>query len=115
MADGDPALKPILSQVSELAIPVVVLGEYLYGIAQSRNRARYEKWLSGVIADCRVLRLDEETAAEYAKLRGERKRQGLRIPANGIWIAALARQHAMAVLSRDEHFDFVPKLRRIGW
>jgi len=115
MADGDPALQAILSQADQLAIPVIVLGEYRYGIAQSRNHARYEKWLSGVIADCRVLRVDAGTAAEYANLRGELKRKGRPIPGNDIWIAALARQHAMAVLSRDEHFDFVPKLRRIGW
>jgi predicted nucleic acid-binding protein len=32
-----------------------------------------------------------------------------------VWIAALARQHALPILSRDRHFDFVPGLRRIGW
>jgi len=30
-------------------------------------------------------------------------------------IAALACQHAMPVLSRDQHFDFVPKVKRIAW
>lgn len=115
MAGGDPALEPILSQANELAIPVIVLGEYRYGIAQSRNRARYEKWLREVIAGCRVLRVDEGTAAEYANIRGELRRRGRPIPGNDVWIAALARQHAMAVLSRDEHFDFVPGLSRVAW
>lgn len=115
MADGDPKLEPVLTTASELAIPVIVLGEYRYGIAQSRNRARYEKWLKELVAICRVLRVDEVTAGEYAHIRGELKRGGRPIPGNDVWIAALARQYAMPVLSRDEHFDLVPKVKRIGW
>ena len=34
---------------------------------------------------------------------------------NDIWIAALARQHAMPVLSRDRHFDFIPGIQRLEW
>ncbi len=37
------------------------------------------------------------------------------IPANDAWIAALALQHRMPVLSRDEHFDAVPGLYRESW
>jgi predicted nucleic acid-binding protein len=32
-----------------------------------------------------------------------------------IWIAALAEQHGMEVVTRDAHFDRVPGIRRIGW
>ena len=71
MADGDPKLEPILTRVSELAIPVIVLGEYRYGIALSRNRLRYEKWLAEVVSNCRILRVDEATAGHYADIRGE--------------------------------------------
>jgi len=102
-------------RLRDLAIPVIVLGEYRYGIAQSRRRRRYEEWLTGLLRNCRVLRVDETTAAEYAAIRGELKRSGKPIPANDAWIAALARQHAMPVISQDEHFDFVPKLKRLGW
>jgi predicted nucleic acid-binding protein len=116
MADGDVALHAILARAGDLAIPVVVLGEYRYGIAQSRSRVRYEHWLrKDIIANCRILIIDEETAAEYADIRSELRQKGRPIPANDVWIAALARQHAMEVLSRDEHFDFVPNVRRIGW
>lgn len=115
MADGDPGLEKLLEPASELAIPVVVLGEYRYGIAQSRYRRRYEAWLAGLIVSCQVLPVDETTAIHYAAIRGELKRAGKPIPANDAWIAALARQHGMPVISRDEHFDFVRKLKRLGW
>ena len=115
MADGDPQLEPIIATSSELAIPVIVLGEYRYGIGQSRNCVRYEKWLLEVVATCRILIVDDGTASEYAAIRGELKKIGRPIPGNDVWIAALARQHAMPVLSRDEHFDWVPQIRRISW
>lgn len=34
---------------------------------------------------------------------------------NDIWIAALARQHKMPVLSKDRHFDSVQGIQRIDW
>jgi predicted nucleic acid-binding protein len=41
--------------------------------------------------------------------------KGRPIPENDIWIAALARHHLQPVVTRDEHFDQVPDLRRVGW
>ena len=115
MADGDPDVAPILRQAAEIALPVIALGEYRYGIRQSRYRARYERWLNEVLAACRVLSVDESTTAVYAEIRGELKRAGHSIPGNDVWIAALARQHSLPVLSRDRHFDRVTGLTRIPW
>jgi len=39
VADGDAALGPILRKAAEVAVPVIVLGEYRYGIQQSRDRS----------------------------------------------------------------------------
>lgn len=115
MAGGDPNLERLLQSAAEIALPVIVLSEYKYGIRQSRNRAQYERWLSEVIANCRVLTVDAGTAEYYAEVRDELKRKGRLIPANDLWIAALTRQHALPLLSRDQHFDFVPGLERLGW
>jgi tRNA(fMet)-specific endonuclease VapC len=115
LADGDVKLEPLLRQAPDIAVPVIVLGEYKYGIRQSRNRARYERWLAEVVASSRVLLVDEVTAERYAEIRGELKLAGRPIPGNDLWIAALARQHELPVLSRDSHFDLVPGLKRVGW
>jgi tRNA(fMet)-specific endonuclease VapC len=115
VADGDPALEPILRRAAEIALPVIVLGEYRYGIRQSRHRVRYERWLAEALAGYRVLAVDEDTAGHYAEVREELKRLARPIPANDLWIAALARQHRLPVLSRDRHFDFVPRLKRLAW
>lgn len=115
LADGDPALEPVLRKAAQVAIPVIVLGEYRYGISQSRDRNRYEQWLSEYLPTFRVLEIDEETTLSYAAVRRELKKAGTPIPSNDAWIAALCRQHSLPVVSRDRHFDAVSGLKRLHW
>ena len=113
--DGEAAVGEILRRQTRALIPVIVLGEFRYGIAQSRRRSSYEAWLDAHLTDFEILPVREETAAAYAALRVALKRSGRPIPANDSWIAALALQHRTPVLSRDEHFDAVPGLDRRSW
>jgi tRNA(fMet)-specific endonuclease VapC len=114
-ADGDPAVIDLLGRAEQMAIPVIVLGEYRYGIAQSRRLASYENWLTALLQDCLVLDVNEPTTHHYAEIVLELKRVGKPIPTNDLWIAALCRQHALPLLSRDRHFDLVAGTKRIGW
>jgi tRNA(fMet)-specific endonuclease VapC len=114
-ADDDPAVAAILAGVDQVAIPVIVLGEYRFGIAQSRNHDSYENWLTGLLRDCTVLDVNEQTTHYYAEITLELKRKGKPIPTNDIWIAALCRQHSLPLLSRDRHFDLVARNKRVSW
>jgi len=113
--DGDVDVGKLLRTQARAAIPVVVLGEFLYGIAESRHRSAYEAWLTSHLQHFDLLEVTGETAVTYAALRVALKRSGRPIPANDAWIAALALQHRLPVLSRDQHFDAVPGLERKGW
>ena len=113
--DGDRAVGLRLAAHGNASIPVIVLGEFRYGIAQSKHRSAYEAWLESQLRFFDILTVTEETAVAYAALRLVLKRLGRPIPANDAWIAALALQHRLSVLSRDEHFDAVPGLEREGW
>ena len=114
-ADNDPAVIAALARAEQMAIPVIVLGEYRYGIAKSRNRTTYESWLNGLLQDCFVLDVTEPTTHNYADIMLELKRKGKPIPSNDLWIAALCRQHSLPLLSRDRHFDLVAGTKRIAW
>ena len=114
-ADHDPSALEIVARAARLAVPVIVLGEYRLGIAQSRHRATYENWLREWVSSVTVLDIDDETSRSYAVIGLELKKKGKPIPSNDLWIAALCRQHSLSLLSRDRHFDLVPGLRRIGW
>jgi tRNA(fMet)-specific endonuclease VapC len=115
VADDDSDAIAVLARAELMAIPVIVLGEYRHGIAQSRNRGSYEKWLTGLLNDCMVLDINEPTTHHYAEITLELKRAGKPIPTNDVWIAALCRQHSLPLLSRDRHFDLVAGIKRVGW
>ena len=115
LADGEPGAVEQLTRAPDAAIPVVVLGEFRYGIVQSRHRRQYERWLSELLDVVRVLEINEETTVRYADLRLELKKSGSPLPANDVWVAALCRQYGQPILSRDRHFDVVRRLKRLAW
>jgi len=114
-ADADEALLSVLDGTEELFLPVIVLGEYRYGISSSRYRTRYQQWLARDLQLFRVLEIVESTTVHYATIRSLLKTQGTPIPANDCWIASLAKEYRLPVVSRDMHFDWVKGIRRIAW
>lgn len=115
IAEGEPGAVKKFAAAGQVAVPVIALGEYRFGIAQSRHRSEYERWLVELLRVARVLEVDAETADSYAALRLQLKQAGTPIPSNDAWIAALCRQHALPLLSRDRHFDLVKGLKRLAW
>ena len=113
--DGDRAVGQCLADHGQASIPVIVLGEFRYGLAGSRHRAAYEAWLDEHLPDFDVLAVSAATAVVYARVRVALKKRGRPIPANDVWISALALEHRLPVLTRDVHFDAVPGLKRVGW
>jgi tRNA(fMet)-specific endonuclease VapC len=115
MAEGDTALGKVLPDVWSQFIPVICLGEYRSGIIRSRARRELERWLSLLAGSRRVLPIDLGTTLFYAEIVVDLRGRGCMIPMNDVWIAALAQQHELPVLSRDTHFDQVKSLRRVSW
>ena len=115
LAEGEPGLEPLLRRAAQVAIPVIVRGEYRYGISQSRNHIHYEQWLAEYLPSFRILDVDERTTIFYSAVRRELKKAGTPIPSNDVWIAALCRQHALPLLTRDRHFDAVSGITRLDW
>jgi len=113
--DGDPSIAAALHTVRRPAIPVIVLGEFRYGVTGSRHRRAYERWLETHLGEFEILDVTADTAVSYAEARATLKRRGTPIPANDLWIAALALEHHVPVLSRDAHFDAVAGLKRVSW
>ncbi len=115
LADGDEGLAEKLDSVSVPSLPSIVLGEFRYGFLGSKFHGRYESWLQNSLTAFTVLSVDGATAVHYATIRLGLRSRGTPIPENDIWIAALALQYRLPVLSRDRHFGFIPEIRHITW
>lgn len=112
---GDAGLAKLLGAADRHHLPVVVIGEFSYGLKQSSRRAADEERFRVLEKASDLLNVDPETAHRYADIREELRAAGTPIPVNDLWIAALARQHNLPVASRDAHFDRVRKLNRLSW
>ena len=114
-AEGLAAAEAPIRSARRLVVPSIVLGEYYFGIRQSRHRRRYEAWLRRHLPLAEMVTVTSATADLYAEIRLELKRTGTPIPSNDAWIAAISRQHRLPVLSNDAHFDAVDRIRRIAF
>jgi predicted nucleic acid-binding protein len=114
-ADGNPQVRSAFISATRLVVPSVVLGEYWFGILQSRYRERYEQWLTENLPSADLAVIGYATAREYGQIRLELKQRATPIPANDTWIAAVARQHDLPILSNDTHFDVVARIERIAF
>jgi len=114
-ADNEALVVELMDAAPSIEVPVIALGEFAFGIQDSRRAKAYAEWLAKFVTLIRVLSVTAETAQCYADARSKLKQNGTPIPANDLWIAALALQHQMPLLSRDKHFDAVKGVRRISW
>src|ERR1039457_4861432 len=111
---GDAALADWLGLCEEVWIPLIVLGEikagFYGGTQQNRNEALLQRLLAKPTVG--VLLPSRETAEHYARLFVQLKRAGNPVPDNDLWIAALALEHDLLLITRDQHFERIPQLLR---
>lgn len=109
---GEPGSVKALRSAHEIHLPLIVLAELLAGFAAGTRVQRNRHQLAQFMASPRVhlMKPDEKTAQLYADVFGDLRRRGTPIPTNDLWIAALARQHRLPLLSFDAHFRAVQGL-----
>lgn len=111
----ETSVKSNLAQANEVFIPSVVIGELCYG---ARKSGRVEANLARVdelVASSTILVCDAETARQYGKVKNKLRLKGRPLPENDIWIAALALQYEMVLVTRDAHFQEVESLKTTAW
>ena len=91
------------------------MGELYYGAHKSRRKAENLAHIADFVAHNVVLSCDAETARNYGELKDSLRQQGRPIPENDLWIAALAIQHKLILVSRDAHFADIARLDVESW
>jgi predicted nucleic acid-binding protein len=109
---GDAALAEWLGICDEVWIPLVVLGEIKAGFYGGTRLSRNETLLQRLLAkpNVGVLLPGRETVEHYARLFVQLKRAGGPVPDNDLWIAALALEHNLLLITRDKHFQRIYQL-----
>src|SRR5437588_6623617 len=112
---GDPDVLERLSEPNEIFLPTIVLGELYYGARKSTHIETNISRIDDLAATTTLLGCDLSTARHYGQIKNDLRAKGRPIPENDIWIAAVAQQHGLTLVSRDTHFDEVDTLSLEVW
>lgn len=112
---GDSSIANNIDDAKEVFIPVIVIGELHYGAQYSANVQKNTDNIQKISERYAVLIADDTTALVYGKLKASLRKKGKPIPENDIWIAAIAHQHDLTLITRDKHFSEIDDLTIIAW
>jgi tRNA(fMet)-specific endonuclease VapC len=104
-----------VGEATNLALPVVVVGELIFGARKSSRIAENLARVDDFIRRARVLTCDLDTARIFADVRLGLRRKGKRILEDDMWIASSAIQWGLPLATRDIHFSYVDGLQVVSW
>lgn len=112
---GQGAVRENLANASEVFVPSIVIGELCFGARKSaraeENLARIEAFAAANV----VLACDTQTARRYGEVKNALRLKGRPLPENDIWIAAIALQHGLTLITGDRHFSEIDDLAAAEW
>jgi tRNA(fMet)-specific endonuclease VapC len=101
--------------VTTVSLPAPAIGELYYGARKSGNSIENLAKVNRLTEQFPLLFCDLETAQWYGIIKNQLQRKGRPIPNNDIWIAAIAMQHNLILVTRDAHFAEVESLQIEHW
>jgi tRNA(fMet)-specific endonuclease VapC len=111
----EAAVQQRLAATDEAFVPSMVLGELYYGVQKSSRVEANIARVNTFAAANAILVCDTATAQYYGAIKNQLRTKGHPIPENDIWIAAMARQHQLTLVTRDGHFQAVEGLLVEQW
>ena len=111
----ETAIIEVLERANEIFVPSIALGELYFGAEKSAQVEENLEQIEKFITDRTVLGCDRDTARWYGRINNRLRVIGRPIPANDVWIASIAMQYGLTVLTHDRHFSDVDGLAVESW
>lgn len=112
---GNREVANILNTAQQIYLPTIVVGELKAGFAFGTKRLDNERLLEKFMADpvVSVITLGDKTTIEFAEIYVQLRKDGKTIGQNDLWIAALARENQLPLLTLDKDFEGVDGLELV--
>lgn len=109
---GHARVAELIRSSSAILVPLVVIGELLYGFRHGsraeRNIAEFRTFVAN--PQVNVVGMTMITADQYANIAVRLRQLGRPVPTNDIWIAAHAMEAGAELVSLDRHFAAIDGL-----
>ncbi len=113
--DQNADVEKIVDQAGDVVLSAITLGELYFGAEKSGHQTENLARIDEFAARRTVLNCDTQTARWYGRIRRQLQSKGRPIPENDIWIAAIARQYDLPLLTADKHFSEIEGLLVEHW
>lgn len=104
---SDERSDELFEQADEIFIPSIVAGELYYGAHNSTRVQENLKLFSDFLSQYKILDVNSSIAEVYGEIKAQLKKDGINIPENDLWIAAISKFHQYNLISFDGHFEKV--------
>lgn len=110
---GEKAVLEELGKADRVFMSVVVLGELFAGFKGGSKETRNKKLLEQFLGkpQVEIIPISKETAEIFGEIKYNLLRTGIPLPINDVWIASCAIEVGAVILTYDEHFLKIPKVR----
>lgn len=105
----------LLSTADAVSLPSIALGELFYGAERSKRPEEGRAQVREFAAATAVLSCNDITAEFFGRIKNRLRAKGRPIPENDIWIAAIAQQYGLTLVTRDAHFREIEDLALLSW
>jgi len=96
------------------ATTFVTMAELSVGVLKSNKPEAAWIKIFQIVGGHHIFSVSPRTSDLYARIYVGLEKQGILIPVNDIWIAALAVETGLPILARDEHFSRIKDLTVIN-
>jgi len=112
---GETSVADKIDKAKEIHIPIIAVGELYYGAMYSSRVDKNIADINKITSNYNILVVDDAVSLVYGKIKAALKKKGKPIPENDIWIAAIAENHGLILVSRDKHFKEVETIKLKDW
>ena len=111
----DVLIQEHLAKAQATFVSIITVGELYYGAEKSKHINANTQRIDEFVDQHTVLPNNVTTAKHYGQIKHVLRKKGHPIPDNDIWIAAIAQQYQLTLVSRDKHFNAIEGLSLVRW
>ncbi len=106
LVKGHPQVAAFLQEAEIMYIPHIAIAELRYGFAMGTRQQENEKLLARFLASrkVRVVLPDNATTDYFVQIATHARQHGVQLSSHDLWIAALAEQWGVTVVTFDKDF-----------
>lgn len=112
--NGNTEAVNLFDSLEDVYISVITVGELVYGAQKSSRKSENMTLFESFLSEYPIVEINNKISRIYGEIKAELVSKGINIPENDLWIAAIAICNEYSLVTFDQHFENISKLRLVG-